>query len=47
MLATETLTVAPLWTIGKTSVPASGVVALVSAEILVSAIIFPFNTVFD
>jgi hypothetical protein len=34
---TATFTVDPLWTIGNTSVPASGVVALVSAEIFWSA----------
>jgi hypothetical protein len=36
-LATDTLTVFPLCTIGRTSVPASGVDALVSWEIFLSA----------
>jgi hypothetical protein len=38
-----TFTVALDWTIGKTSVPANGVVAEVSAEIFVLAMIAPFN----
>jgi len=38
-VATVTFLVSPLWTRGKTSVPASGVVAAGSWEILMSAII--------
>jgi hypothetical protein len=35
----------PDWTIGNTSVPASGVVALVNAEIFLSAMIYSLDIV--
>ena len=46
-LAIDTLTVAPLWTIGNTSVPATGVVAAVRLEIFTLAIIYSYATVYS
>jgi hypothetical protein len=42
-LATDTFLVVPLWTKGTSSVPASGVVAAGSWEILTSAIAAPYS----